>query len=146
MENKTKVWKYNCRHVGRWHCRCMIDREYPDKADKEDFKGCSCSCYYALDCHDHKCLCAKDKCRCGAKECNPKKKRKIYRFKDFINEQKNCKWCKMPIHKDINGRWEHDHNGMFNCDGKEGVATSWHVAKPDPLLHSINAVGSEGAN
>ena len=52
----------------------------------------------------------------------------------------------MPIHKDINGRWEHDHNGMFNCDGKEGTATSWHVAKPNLLLPTLKSGVSEGAN
>ena len=27
-----------------------------------------------------------------------------------------CKYCKKEIHKDINEKWEHNHNGTFYCN------------------------------
>ena len=45
----------------------------------------------------------------------------------------------MPIHRDINGKWEHNHNGMFDCDtsnnnSKEAEYGGWqkYGSPPQP--------------
>ena len=35
---------------------------------------------------------------------------------DGVFEYVECKHCDRPIHKDVNGKWEHNHSGVFDCE------------------------------